>query len=413
MHDQQWPFSFIVPGTSADPLPALRALGGALAKVLGDMPLAIMAVDARGIVQLWSAAAERMFGWTNAEVVGKPLPMIPPGLEGHAADVLQRSFGLELQGERLKRLRKDGTTLEVRLWTSRLLSDRGETLAVLGAMADDSKQLAQELALEEKTRTVELLLEVAVAANEADSLPPALRRTLVLVCQFSGWHLGHALTLSDSGGALQSTALWQARDPDLFEAFRRDTESRKFECGVDLPGRVLENGRPHVMLDISDPAGSPRAESARACGLRGAFAVPVVIHNQVVGALEFFHVAPLPPTPALLETMHNIGVQLGRVCERTRAERERNALAERAQRASAEAAAAQRERVLAPLSSREREVMRSLARGEDNLTISACLGISERTVKGHISAILRKLGHENRMQAARAAWTLGLFDDEA
>lgn len=413
MHDQNWPLSFIVPGTSADPVPALHALGDALAKVLGDMPLAIMAVDARGAVQLWSAAAERMFGWTTAEVVGGPLPMIPPGLEGHAADVLRRAFGLELQGERLKRVRKDGTTLDVRLWTSRLLSDRGETLAVLGAMADDSKQLAQELALEEKTRTVELLLEVAVAANESDSLPPALRRTLALVCQFSGWHLGHALTLSDAGDALQSTALWQARDPDFFEAFRRDTESRIFAPGVDLPGRVLENGRPHVMLDISDPSGSPRAASARACGLRGAFAVPIVIHSQVVGALEFFHVAPLSPTPALLATLHNVGVQLGRVCERTRAERERNALAERARKASAEAAAAQRERVLAPLSSREREVMRSLARGEDNLTISACLGISERTVKGHISAILRKLGHENRMQAARAAWTLGLFDDEA
>lgn len=412
MHDSKWPLSFTVPGTSGDPLPALRALGEALAKVLGDMPLAVMAVDPEGRVQLWSAAAQRMFGWTEEEAVGKPLQMIPPGLEAHAAEVLQRCFVLELHGERLKRLRKDGTTLDVRLWTSRLVSDRGETLAVLGAMADDSKQLAQELALEEKTRTVQLLLEVAIAANESDTLPPALRRTLTLVCQFSGWHLGHALTLSDSGRELQSTALWQAREPDLFELFRRDTETRKFELGVDLPGRVLETGRPHVVFDISDPASCPRAESARACGLRGAFAVPIVIHSQVVGALEFFQLAPLPPAPAFLETMHNIGVQLGRVSERTRAERERSALAERAQKASAEAAVAQRERVLSPLTAREREVMRSVAQGEDNLTISACLGISERTVKGHIGAILRKLGHENRMQAARAAWTLGLFDDE-
>ena len=412
MHDSKWPKSFTVPGVPGDPIPALRGLGEALAKVLGDMPLAIMAVDHEGRVQLWSAAAERMFGWTEAEALGRPLQMIPPGLEAHAAEIMQRSFGLELQGERLKRLRKDGTTLDVRLWTSRLVSDQGETLAVLGAMADDSRQLAQEHALEERTRTVQLLLEVAVAANESDTLPPALRRTLTLVCQFSGWHLGHALTVSDSGRELRSTALWQAREPDRFELFRRDTENRTFEIGVDLPGRVLETGRPQVVVDISDASSSPRAESARACGLRGAFAVPIVIHRQVVGALEFFQLPARAPEPALLETMHNIGVQLGRVCERTRAESERNALAERARKASAEAAVAQRERVLSPLTAREREVMRSLAQGEDNLTISACLGISERTVKGHISAILRKLGYESRMQAARAAWTLGLFDDE-
>lgn len=412
MHDPKWPLSFTVQGASNDPLPALTALRQGLEKILGDMPLAILAVDPDGRVQLWSAAAEAMFGWTAEEVIGKPLRTIPPELEGDASEVRQRATGRELQGLRLKRLRKDGTTLDVRLWTSRVLNERGDLLAMLGVMADDSKQLAQERALEEKTRIVELLLEVAVAANESDFLEPALRRTLALVCESSGWPLGHALTLSETKRELRSTALWEVRGRDVYEPFRRDTETRKFAPGVDLPGRVLDTGRPLASLDISTDSGCTRAEAARACGLRGSFAVPLLIHTEVVGVLEFFEPRVMAPAPALFAAMHNVGLQLGRVCERMRAERERNVLAERARCATAEAAQARREQALSPLTAREREVLRCVAQGDDNMTISACLEISERTVKAHIGAILRKLGHENRMQAARFAWSLGLFESD-
>ncbi|MDB5216110.1 MAG: hypothetical protein JWO86_4037 [Myxococcaceae bacterium] len=408
MHDHKYPLRPTQPGALG---PSLEALGEALEKALGDMPLAVMALDPEGRVRLWSKAAELMFGWSADDCMGKWLPFVPRGLEAEAADLRQRSVAHEVQGVRLKRLRKDGTLLDVRLWTSRLVNDEGGVLAILGVMADDSRQLAQERALEEKTRTVELLFEVAVAANESDFVEPALRRTLALVCEFSGWPLGHALLTSESGRDLRSTALWHAVG-EPFEAFRRDTEARKFDLGLGLPGRVLASGQPRSLRDLREPSVCPRAESARACGLKGAFAVPVLIHTEVVGVLEFFHVDAIEPDGVLLETMRNVGLQLGRVCERTRAEGERNVLAARAQKATEDAMIARREQTLAPLTAREREVLRCLAQGDDNLTIGACLGIRERTVKAHIGAILRKLGHENRMQAARLAWTLGLFANE-
>jgi DNA-binding NarL/FixJ family response regulator len=60
------------------------------------------------------------------------------------------------------------------------------------------------------------------------------------------------------------------------------------------------------------------------------------------------------------------------------------------------------------LSLREREVLCHLAAGEDNLKIAAMLGISERTVKAHVSNLYRKLGQENRTQMALFAQQLGL-----
>ncbi len=53
-----------------------------------------------------------------------------------------------------------------------------------------------------------------------------------------------------------------------------------------------------------------------------------------------------------------------------------------------------------PLSSREMEVLSCVTRGMSNKEIAATLGISHQTVKNHVTSILRKLGVEDRTQAA-------------
>ena len=53
-----------------------------------------------------------------------------------------------------------------------------------------------------------------------------------------------------------------------------------------------------------------------------------------------------------------------------------------------------------PLSGREMEVLTNVTKGMSNKEIAKTMGISHQTVKNHVTSILRKLGVEDRTQAA-------------
>lgn len=62
-----------------------------------------------------------------------------------------------------------------------------------------------------------------------------------------------------------------------------------------------------------------------------------------------------------------------------------------------------------PLTDREREVLRAAALGERNKEIAYKLGISERTVKAHLTSIYSKLGVDSRAAAVAIATQKGLL----
>ena len=92
-----------------------RSLGEAtetLEAVVTASPAAIIGFDPGGRVILWSKAAERIFGWTAEEAIGRFNPFVPPERREEFLGYLQRGLaGESWSNTELCRRRKDGTEL--------------------------------------------------------------------------------------------------------------------------------------------------------------------------------------------------------------------------------------------------------------------------------------------------------------
>jgi signal transduction histidine kinase len=163
---------------------------------------------------------------------------------------------------------------------------------------------------------VKLLQHAAVSANEATSLDEALRDGVQGICAAMGWPVGHAFRV-DERGRLISSGIFHVDEPAHYDRLRRVTEQRSFDPGSGMPGRALASKRPESLHDLGESPEASRAHLAGSLGLATAFAVPVLVFGEVRAVLEFSTPAALPPDERLLEVLAHIGVQLGRVAERS------------------------------------------------------------------------------------------------
>ncbi|MBZ5592745.1 MAG: PAS domain S-box protein [Acidobacteriia bacterium] len=105
--------------------------------VVESSPLAIIALDGEGHVRMWNRSAERMFGWTEAEVIGRPNPTIPTDRkEEYRALLKSRMQGEAQLGFETIRARKDGAPVDVSIWTAPLRDSTGKIIGIMTELAD-------------------------------------------------------------------------------------------------------------------------------------------------------------------------------------------------------------------------------------------------------------------------------------
>lgn len=174
------------------------------------------------------------------------------------------------------------------------------------------------------TGPLELLVAVTRIANEAPSVEDAFRRTLEHLGAYTGWSVGHAYLTDPATAELTSAGVWRLPDARALAEFRARTEAMRFAPGVGVIGRVASTKQPAWLEDATLDPDFLRADVAGK--VRGGFMVPVLVGDEVVGALECYSDAPAPRDEALLAVLPHVGIQLGRAVERSRA---RSALAAR------------------------------------------------------------------------------------
>lgn len=139
---------------------------GQLVEGAGD---AIMVCDAAGAIVLWNPAAERIFGFTEAEALGRSLDLIIPERQRQrhwdgyhkTMDTGITKYGADLL--RVPALHKDGRTLSIAFTVSMLFSPQREVSGIVAIVRDETARFAEERKLRAR------LLEAETTIKEGDS----------------------------------------------------------------------------------------------------------------------------------------------------------------------------------------------------------------------------------------------------
>ena len=161
---------------------------------------------------------------------------------------------------------------------------------------------------------------LVAAVSQAATIRGALQSVLDIVCGHTGWPVGHVYLFDEATAeGLPSGRIWSLADPTRFEAFRAATESAPASPDSGLLGQLLSSGKPPYIVDVAPHFDLPRARAARACGLRSALVLPVMIRTEVAAVLEFFATMAVKPEPGLVEVLGSIAAVLGGALDRDRA----------------------------------------------------------------------------------------------
>lgn len=259
--------------------------------VLDSAPDAFVAIDADGLVTTWNAASERMFGWSAAEAVGKPLRnLIFTPDERESFD--ERRQALLAAPETVKVLRmesdlqrRDGSVFPAERTISRVrIGDEVVMTAFLRDIADrrraeqEREQLVREqVARTEAERTAEmvsglqLLVDAALAHRTLDDL------LADLVVRVRGVLDADAATIftAENGASLRIGAS-SGGDPNA-------EEPGPIPFGKYFAGRVALSEQPMLArnpdpADLADPA-------LRGLELNSLIGVPLKAKDEVGGVL--------------------------------------------------------------------------------------------------------------------------------
>ena len=118
-----------------------------LAAIVESSDDAIISKDLKGIVQTWNKGAERLYGYSAAEMIGRPMSvLLPPDRPDEEAEILERlARGERVDHFETARMKKDGTRIDVSLSISPVYDKKGSVIAASHVARDITERRSLEV----------------------------------------------------------------------------------------------------------------------------------------------------------------------------------------------------------------------------------------------------------------------------
>jgi PAS domain S-box-containing protein len=163
-----------------------------LAAIVSTSDDTIVSKTLQGIITSWNAAAERMFGYTEEEVLGKHISLIipPDRLEEEDMIISRIRKGVKIDHFETVRVGKDGRQVPISLSISPITDASGQIIGASKIARDISRQKEFEERFQRYTRNVEILNTVGKLVAESLDIEAILQRVTDASTQVTGAAFG-------------------------------------------------------------------------------------------------------------------------------------------------------------------------------------------------------------------------------
>lgn len=273
---------------------SLREATETLKSVVKASPIAILVSDLNHNVIEWNPMAEKLFGWTAEEVLGKPSPAMPANSASDAAEVRERVLSGEvLDNVEVQRLRKDGSILDLSLSAAPIRGADGSVRGGMAMFVDLTSRKMVEAARARRARLLGMVSGTVGMTEILDSLCELVEteipgsRASIMLLDSAGERLYHK-----GGGSLPISYL---------ESF----DGTLIGPNVGSCGAAAWRKEPVIVADIeTDPVWANFRELALQHGLRSCWSVPILSDtDHALGSFGVYSSEERLPTDQEMETL--------------------------------------------------------------------------------------------------------------
>ncbi len=269
-------------------------LRGRFAAVIESSDDAIITKTLDSIITTWNPAAERIFGYTAKEAIGRPVTiLIPEDQRDEEPTILDRvRRGQRIDHYETVRRRKDGTHITVSLSVSPVKDAAGKIIGASKISRDVTRQKYAEQVLREQANVLALLETTGKTIGSKLDLEKVLQTVTDIAMQLSGANFGaffYNVTNEQGESYVLYTLSGAARA--AFEKFGLPRNTPVFHptftgAGVVRSGDITQDPRYGTM---EPHHGMPKGHLP----VRSYLAVPVIARSgEVLGGLFFGHPEP-------------------------------------------------------------------------------------------------------------------------
>lgn len=275
-----------------------------LAAIVESSDDAIISKTLKGVVTSWNKSAERIFGYTADEIVGKSIMLlIPPDRQDEEMNIISRiCLGERLEHFETLRRHKDGTLIPISLTISPIKLSDG---TIVGA-SKIARNISRRKQIEEQQHA---LYELTARVNRAEALSEIYEAALDTICRCQ--HAPRSsILLCASDGTMRFEA-WRG----LSEAYRRAVDGHAPWLARD------PDPKPILIERVADASLDPALRQVvEAEGIQALAFIPLTYERRLLGKFMVYYDTPHRFTEDELKQAQTIASQVAFAIERQKGE---------------------------------------------------------------------------------------------